>query len=127
MNIKGTHVVPFFISLEDMTNFAVYTKNGCPYCSKIKQILDAKGFTYQEYKLDVDFNRESFYDEFGRGSTFPQVLLMNNCGVASMQNSPSYNSLSYHVKGLDEKTRQPLNHNIILFASVWVCNFHLMF
>ena len=75
MNIKGTHVVPFFIPLEDMTNFAVYTKNGCPYCSKIKQILDAKGFTYQEYKLDVDFNRESFYDAFGRGSTFPQVLL----------------------------------------------------
>ena len=55
MNIKGTHVVPFFIPLEDMTNFAVYTKNGCPYCSKIMQILDAKGFTYQEYKLDVDF------------------------------------------------------------------------
>lgn len=58
-----------------MTNFTVYTKNGCPYCSNIKQILDAKGFTYQEYKLDVDFNRETFYDEFGRGSTFPQVLL----------------------------------------------------
>ena len=58
-----------------MTNFAVYTKNGCPYCSKIKQILDGKGFSYREYKLDVDFNRESFYDEFGTGSTFPQVLL----------------------------------------------------
>lgn len=66
---------PFFILLKHMTNFAVYTRNGCPYCTKIKQVLDGKGFTYREYKLDVDFNRESFYDEFGKGSTFPQVLL----------------------------------------------------
>ena len=26
------------------------------------------------YKLDRDFTREEFYDKFGQGSTFPQVL-----------------------------------------------------
>ena len=58
-----------------MTNFAVYTKPGCPYCTKIKQVLEGKGFSYREYQLDKDFDRESFYGEFGEGSTFPQVLL----------------------------------------------------
>ena len=58
-----------------MTNFAVYTKTGCPYCTKIKDVLADRGYTFREYQLDKDFSRESFYEEFGEGSTFPQVLL----------------------------------------------------
>ena len=56
-------------------NFIVYSRDGCPYCTKIKQVLEGKGFSYREYQLDKDFDRESFYGEFGEGSTFPQVLL----------------------------------------------------
>ena len=54
-------------------NFAVYTRNGCPYCTQIKQVLEGKGYNYREYKLGVDFQREAFYNQFGQGSTFPQV------------------------------------------------------
>ena len=32
------------------------------------------GKQFVEYKLDRDFTREEFYDKFGNGSTFPQVL-----------------------------------------------------
>ena len=56
-------------------NFAVYTRDGCPYCTTIKQVLDGKGYNYVEYKLGEQFDRESFYQEFGQGSTFPQVVL----------------------------------------------------
>ncbi|MBA86628.1 MAG: glutaredoxin [Euryarchaeota archaeon] len=56
-------------------NFALYTRNGCPYCTQIKQVLEGKGYKYQEYKLGVDFQRETFYNQFGQGSTFPQVVL----------------------------------------------------
>ncbi len=56
-------------------NFTVYTRNGCPYCTKIKQVLEGKGYSYTEYKLDRDFDRQAFYTKFGPGSTFPQVLL----------------------------------------------------
>ena len=56
-------------------NFTVYTRNGCPYCTQIKQVLEGKGYNYQEYKLGVDFQREGFYNQFGHGSTFPQVGL----------------------------------------------------
>ncbi len=56
-------------------NFAVYTKDDCPYCKQIKQVLDGKSLSYREYKLDHQFSREAFYGEFGDGATFPQVLL----------------------------------------------------
>ena len=58
-------------------NFAVYTRDGCPYCTTIKQVLDGKGYKYVEYKLGQHFEREAFYDQFGIGSTFPQVVLNN--------------------------------------------------
>lgn len=56
-------------------NFKVYTRKGCPYCDKVKAVLGGKGLSYSEYVLDIDFNRESFYRQFGNGSTFPQVLM----------------------------------------------------
>jgi len=58
-------------------NFTVYTRDGCPYCTQVKQVLQGKGYNYVEYKLGVDFQREAFYGQFGQGSTFPQVVLNN--------------------------------------------------
>ena len=60
-------------------NFTVYSKHGCPYCTKVIQVLStlsaSKGFSVREYALGTDFTREEFYKEFGEGSTFPQVIL----------------------------------------------------
>jgi glutaredoxin len=62
-------------------NFTVYSKHGCPYCTKVIQVLSAlstsKGFAVREYVLGTDFTREEFYKEFGEGSTFPQVIMNN--------------------------------------------------
>ena len=55
-------------------NFTVYSRDGCPYCTKIIQVLQLAEFRYVEYKLDRDFDRDSFYGQFGQGSTFPQVV-----------------------------------------------------
>ena len=55
-------------------NFTVYSKNNCPYCYKVKQVLELTGSNFEIYTLDEDFNREEFYRKFGQGSTFPQVL-----------------------------------------------------
>ena len=56
-------------------NFAVYSKESCPYCEKIKQVLDLTKTSYVVYNLNEDFDRDSFYGEFGQGSTFPQVVV----------------------------------------------------
>ena len=55
-------------------NFTVYSRDGCPYCTKILQVLQLAELRYVEYKLDRDFDRDSFYGQFGQGSTFPQVV-----------------------------------------------------
>ena len=56
-------------------NFTVYSKDGCPYCTKIKEVLELAELNHVVYVLDRDFDRTSFYDQFGQGSTFPQVVL----------------------------------------------------
>lgn len=55
-------------------NFTIYTKTDCPYCYKVKQVLELTGNKFVEYTLGEDFTKEQFYAEFGEGSTFPQVL-----------------------------------------------------
>ena len=56
-------------------NFAVYSKEGCPHCDKIEQVLKLSNLSYVTYKLDQHFDSKAFYQEFGEGSTFPQVKL----------------------------------------------------
>lgn len=58
-----------------MKNFVVYSKQGCPYCVKVKQILEMTNQNFREYELGIDFTREEFYNQFGSGSTFPRVVL----------------------------------------------------
>lgn len=55
--------------------FTVYSKDGCPYCEKITQVLELANLSHVIYKLDEDFTRQQFMDQFGYGSTFPQVIL----------------------------------------------------
>jgi glutaredoxin len=55
-------------------NFTVYSKEDCPYCYKVKQVLELTGSKFVVYTLNEDFSREEFYSEFGEGSTFPQVV-----------------------------------------------------
>ena len=58
-------------------NFAVYSKQDCPYCYKVKQVLELTGNKFVVYNLGEDFTKEEFYSEFGEGSTFPQVICDN--------------------------------------------------
>lgn len=53
----------------------IYTRNGCPYCEKLKLILESFDVTFVSQNLDDNFTREEFYEKFGEGATFPQVLL----------------------------------------------------
>ena len=53
--------------------FVVYSKDGCPYCTKVEQVLKLAELKYVIYKLDTDYSRQEFYEKFGRGSTFPKV------------------------------------------------------
>ncbi len=70
-------------------NFTIYSKDGCPFCSQIKQVLELAQLQYVEYKLGEHFDRKAFYEEFGYGSTFPQVRL-NGANLGGCQESVQY-------------------------------------
>ena len=59
-------------------NFKVYSKENCPYCYKVKTVLELTGTNFEILNLDKDFTKEEFYSEFGEGSTFPQVICDEN-------------------------------------------------
>ena len=37
-------------------NFTVFSKDGCPYCQKIQEVLKLAGLNYVTYKLDQNFD-----------------------------------------------------------------------
>jgi glutaredoxin len=55
--------------------YKIYSRDGCPYCVKVQQVLQLAELNYEVYKLGQDFSREEFYEKFGQGSTFPRVVL----------------------------------------------------
>lgn len=55
-------------------NFIVYSKDDCPYCFKVKKVLELTGSNFIVYNLDEHFTKEEFYSKFGSDSTFPQVV-----------------------------------------------------
>ena len=52
-------------------------------------MLQLAGLNHRVYKLDEDFDRESFYGQFGNGSTFPQVV-MDDIPLGGCQESLKY-------------------------------------
>ena len=55
-------------------NFTVFSKKGCPHCEKVKKILELTSSKFVVYNLGEHFNEKAFIDEFGYGTTFPQVV-----------------------------------------------------
>jgi len=70
--------------------FTVYSKDGCPYCTKIQQVLVLANLQHVVYKLGTDFTREEFYAEFGQGSTFPQVILDDEHQIGGCTDTVKY-------------------------------------
>lgn len=70
--------------------FTVYSKNGCPYCSKIEQVLQLSNLEHTVYKLNENFTKEEFYNQFGYGSTFPQVVLNDDKNLGGCVDTVKY-------------------------------------
>ena len=53
----------------------IYSRSGCPFCTKLITVVEYEGLPHIVYVLDRDYTREEFYEKFGEGSTFPQLIL----------------------------------------------------
>jgi len=75
---------------KNVMKFTVYSKDGCPYCTKVQQVLELANLEHVIYKLYVDFDRDQFYDQFGYGSTFPQVVLNDQENLGGCSETVQY-------------------------------------
>ena len=69
--------------------FTVYSKHGCPFCEKFKQVLEIEGLPSLILDLNTDFSYDEVYELFGEGSTFPQVV-MDDIPLGGCQESLKY-------------------------------------
>jgi glutaredoxin 3 len=58
-----------------VSKITVYTTTRCPWCVRVKRLLDAKGLEYEEVNLGMDpEGRMQLVGKTGM-MTFPQVLI----------------------------------------------------
>lgn len=58
-----------------MANIIVYSTAVCPYCDRAKALLEKKGASYQEIRVDEDANaRQEMMQKSGR-RTVPQIFI----------------------------------------------------
>ncbi len=56
-------------------NVVIYTTEVCPYCVRAKQLLDRKGMSYIEIRVDLDpAKRDEMIAKSGR-RTVPQIFI----------------------------------------------------
>ena len=54
----------------------IYTKWGCPYCTRAKALLDSKGVAYEEYDVTLGGPKKAEMLERAPGArTVPQVFI----------------------------------------------------
>ncbi|MDT9597848.1 glutaredoxin 3 [Sphingosinicella rhizophila] len=59
-----------------MARVEIYTKFGCPYCSRAKYILNSKDVDYEEYDLNSQVGkREEMMQRSNGRHTVPQVFI----------------------------------------------------
>lgn len=58
-----------------MAEVVIYTKHGCPYCTRAKQLLDSKRVTYKEIGIESEpHHRQQMIEKSGR-HTVPQIFI----------------------------------------------------
>nr|WP_040551404.1 glutaredoxin 3 [Rheinheimera nanhaiensis] len=59
-----------------MSQVTIYTKAYCPYCVRAKSVLDNKGVSYTELRIDEQPElRPQMIERAGGRSTVPQIFI----------------------------------------------------
>lgn len=58
-----------------MADVIVYTTAYCPYCVRAKHLLDGKGVTYKEVRVDEDDEQRAIMMERSGRRTVPQIFI----------------------------------------------------
>jgi glutaredoxin 3 len=57
----------------------IYTKFGCPYCTRAKALFDAKGVAYDEYDVTMGGPKKAeMMERVPHARTVPQIFIANH-------------------------------------------------
>ena len=59
-------------------NFKIYSKENCPYCYKVKTVLEITGTNFEILNWIKILQKKNFILNLGEDSTFPQVICDEN-------------------------------------------------
>lgn len=54
--------------------YTVYSKDGCPYCARAKELLDILGEDYEVKDLTIEENRNEMLERVPGVKTIPQIF-----------------------------------------------------
>jgi glutaredoxin 3 len=68
-------------NIKKKQNFQIdlYVRKHCGFCAHLINFLDDNNIKYSKQCLDKDFDRQGFYQQFGKDATFPRVLVNQKC------------------------------------------------
>ena len=58
-----------------MTEVVIYTTAACPYCMRARRLLERKGVSFQEIRVDLEPSRWQEMEERSRRNTVPQIFI----------------------------------------------------
>lgn len=59
-----------------MAKVEIYTRFGCPYCTRAKSLLAEKGIAFEEFDIGTEpGRRQEMMDRSGGGYTVPQIFI----------------------------------------------------
>ena len=59
-----------------MATVEIYTRDFCPYCTRAKALLDAKGVAYSEYDVGMGGPKKAeMIERAGGRATVPQIFI----------------------------------------------------
>lgn len=58
-----------------MNKIIVYSKDDCPYCDKVKELLANRGLSYEEIRVDLDPEKLAEMLEKSQRRTVPQIFI----------------------------------------------------
>lgn len=59
----------------------IYSKWGCPFCSRAKALLDGKGVQYDEYDITMGGPKRAEMAERAPGATTVPQIFIGNVGI----------------------------------------------
>lgn len=58
-----------------MAKIVIYTKANCSYCDWAKQFLTAKKLSYEEIRVDLDFEKLKEMENLSKRRSVPQIFI----------------------------------------------------